>query len=117
MSFDYNHVVLMGRTVKKPESLSISDSIKVFFPLAVRRQYRKEDGTYDTDFVNVVAWGKLAEVCSQYLNKGSQVLIDGRIQVRNYEKNKETKWITEIIAENIKFLSYSNKKNPAPKEN
>ena len=110
MSFDYNHVVLAGRATKNPESHSVQDTVRVFFPLAVKRSYRKEDGSYDTDFINIIVWGKLGEICNQYIKKGGQVLVDGRIQVRNYEKGKETKWITEIVAENVKFL-FTNKKD------
>ena len=107
MSFDYNHVTLMGRLAKDPESLSISGTTKAFFPLAVNRSFRKDDGKQNTDFINIVAWGKLGEICVEYLLKGKPILIDGRLQVRSYDKNKEARWVTEVIADSMKMLDFS----------
>lgn len=56
------------------------------------------------DFFNVVSWGKLAELCGSFLSKGKKVIVDGRIQVRAYLKDGERQWVTEIVAENLKFL-------------
>lgn len=109
MSFDYNHVILVGRLVKDPESTTVSDTTKTFFPLAIKRVFRKDNGSHDADFVNIVAWGKLGEICQEYLCKGKPILVDGRLQVRSYEKNQETKWITEVIAESMKMLDSSPK--------
>ena len=74
------------------------------FTLAVSRNYRKDDGSKEADFIPVVLWGKLAEVGFQLLKKGSPVLIWGKLQVRNYEKDSEKKWMTEVIAENFQIL-------------
>lgn len=104
MSFNYNHTTLVGRLTKDPETKKTGEVSKTTFTLAVDRPYRKEDGTTETDFVPVVMWGKLAEVSEKYLRKGRPTLVEGRIQVRDYEINKERKWITEVVAENFQIL-------------
>ena len=106
MGFNFNQTVLIGRLTKDPEKKQINDMTISSFSIAVDRFYKKDDTTQKvTDFINIKAFGKLAEISSQYLTKGKAVLIVGRIQVRNYEKNNERKWFTEIIADNIQFLS------------
>jgi single-strand DNA-binding protein len=105
MGFNYNHTTLVGRVVKDPELKEISENTsRLPFTLAVSRNYRKDDGSKEADFIPVVLWGKLAEVGFQLLKKGSPVLIWGKLQVRNYEKDSEKKWMTEVIAENFQIL-------------
>ncbi len=100
----YNHVTLVGNLVKDPESIKIGKKSKSSFTIAVER-YAGKDKEAEVDFFNIIAWGKLAEVVSEFLTKGKKVLIDGRIQVRSYENDGQRRWITEVIAENLKFLS------------
>ena len=58
-----------------------------------------------TDWINIVAWDKLGELCGQYLAKGSKVLIEGKLQTRSYEdKNGTKKYVTEIVAQQVEFL-------------
>jgi len=57
-----------------------------------------------TDWHRIVAWRKLAETCSQFLHRGSQVLVEGRLQTRSYEWKGETRFVTEVIASRIQFL-------------
>ena len=90
--------------VRDPEVKKLKNQTKADFTLAVER-YMGKDNKPVTDFFNVVSWGKLAEVCGSYLSKGKKVLVDGHIQIRTYMKDKERQWITEIVAENLKFLS------------
>ena len=105
MSFNYNNCTLMGRLTKDPEFKEINDSFcKLTFTLAVSRKYRKEDGTIETDFIPVTLIGTPAIVGSKLLAKGSPILIWGAIQVRQYDKDNERKWITEIIADNFQLL-------------
>ena len=108
MSFNYNHVTLVGRLTKDAEVKDASNTVKTSFSLAIDRNYRKEDGSYDTDFIPIVAWGRLAEIAYQYLKKGNPVLVEGRLQIRHYEKtyNKETvkHWMSEIVVENFQML-------------
>lgn len=103
----YNNVTLIGRAVKTPELKDVGHSnSRAGFVLAVSRPYKDSEGKRPTDFLPVVSWGKLAEICSEYIKKGSLVLVSGRIQARSYEIEKETKWITEIVAESVNILEY-----------
>ena len=77
----------------------------VSFTVAVNRGYRKSEGSQNVDFIPVVAYEKLGEICSDYLEKGKRVLVDGRIQVKNYIKDDEQKWTTEIVADEVTILS------------
>ena len=105
MSFNYNNCTLMGRLTKDPEFKEINDSFcKLTFTLAISRKFRKEDGTIETDFIPVTLIGTPAIVGSKLLAKGSPVLIWGAIQVRQYDKDNERKWITEIIGDNFQLL-------------
>jgi len=100
----YNHVTLVGNLSKDPETKNIGKKAKTDFTIAVER-YVGKDKEAEVDFFNIVTWGKLAEVCNEFLHKGKKVLIDGRIQIRTMNTEGERKWITEVVAENIKFLS------------
>ena len=110
----YNSVTIIGRPVKDAEIKTVGEAnTRAFFTLAIDRPYKDADGKHPADFLNVVAWGKLAEICHDYIKKGSLVLVNGRIQSRSYEVNKETKWITEIVAESVNILEYAEKKKAA----
>ena len=100
----YNRITLVGNLVRDPEIKKLKSQTKADFTLAVER-YMGKDNKPVTDFFTIVTWGKLAEVCGSYLSKGKKVLVDGHIQIRTYMKDKERQWITEIVAENLKFLS------------
>ena len=104
----YNNVTLIGRAVQTPEIKDTGKS-RTQFALAVDRPYKDTEGKRPTDFLQVVAWGKLAEICQEYIKKGNLILVSGRIQSRSYELDKETKWITEVIAESINVLEYTKK--------
>lgn len=78
--------------------------------LAIKNDYKNSNGEYDTEFVNIVVWGKSAEILVNYSSKGSLVAIEGRLTTRVYEKNDGTKgYITEVICERVKLLE--NKKD------
>lgn len=100
----YNQVTLVGVLHDNPEEKTIGKKKRTTFILAVERYLGKEKKPA-VDYFNIVVWGKLAEVCSTYLQKGKKVLVDGKIQIRTMSQDGERKWITEIIGENIKFLS------------
>jgi single-strand DNA-binding protein len=104
MGSSYNHVTLVGNLVKDPETKKVGKQTKTDFTIAVER-YAGKDKDVEVDFFNVVSWGKLAEISAEYLKKGRKVLVDGRIQVRHYEVDKDKRWIVEVVAENLKFLS------------
>lgn len=110
----YNNVTIIGWPVKDAELKTVGeDNSRANFTLAVDRPYKDSDGKHPADFLNVVAWGKLAEICNDFIKKGSLVLVSGRIQSRSYEIEKETKWITEIVAESVNILEYADKKKKA----
>ena len=106
MRYNYNHSTLMGRLTKDPETVDLGDKkIKTSFTLAIDRDYVKEDGSRDTDFIPVCFWGKPAELTQKLLAKGSPVLVWGRINVRNYtNKENQEKWITEVIGDSFQVL-------------
>lgn len=100
-----NICVLIGRLTKDPDlRYTPSGTAVAKFTLAVDRP-RRSDSEKETDFIPVVAWGKTAENCANYIGKGSLVAVEGRIQVRTYEaKDGGKRWATEVIADNVRFL-------------
>lgn len=108
----YNRVVLIGRMVKEPELKYTQQGTAVTtFTLAVNRKFNKDEA----DFINIVVWRQQAEFAANYGDKGRLVMIEGRLQVRNYENNEGRKvYITEIVADDMKFLD--KKKESAQKE-
>ena len=105
MSFHYNHATLVGRITQDPALRTFSNSVsKTTFTIAVDRNYRKEDGSSETDFIPVCFWGKIAEVSHAILRKGMPILVWGRIQVRKYEKESQKKRFTEIVGESFQIL-------------
>ena len=104
-----NKVFLIGRLVKDPEIRYTSNDVAVAtFTLAVNRQYTNEKGEREADFINIIVWRKQAENISKYLSQGSQISVDGKIQTRTYEDKKGKHYITEVIADNVEFLSRKN---------
>ncbi len=104
----YNNVTIVGRSIKETELKKVADdNNRASFTLAVDRPYKDSEGKHPSDFLNIVAWGKLADICNDYIKKGCLVLVSGRIQSRSYTIEKETKWITEIIAESVNILEYA----------
>ena len=107
-----NKSILLGRLTKEPEiRVSQKNNTKVAnFTLAVNRKYVAQGEERQADFINIVAYSKLAEFVEKYLNKGLQVCISGRIQTRVYEDNNGQKhYITEIVAEEINFADSQRK--------
>ncbi len=109
MSGSVNRVILVGRLGKDPEIRSTPSGTSVAkFSMATDERFTDRSGEKQerTEWHNIVAWGKLAELCRDYLNKGSQVYIEGRLQTREYEdKDKIKRRTTEINAREVVFLS------------
>lgn len=105
-----NKVVLIGRLTKDPDVRTLdSGSTVATFTLAVGRTFKDRNGERGTDFIPIVAWSKTAELCGEYLKKGNQTAISGRIQTRTYEDNEGTKrYVTEVVADEVTFLSSKN---------
>lgn len=96
-----NRVQLIGRLGKDPESRFTPTGKKVaHFSLAVSNRWKSADGEAKeyTEWVNVEAWGRLGEVCQQYLHKGSLVYLEGRLKTDKYEDKGETKYYTKVVA-------------------
>lgn len=101
-----NKVILIGNLTKDPELRYTPNGVAVAtFTVAVNRPRTNQAGEKETDFINIVAWQKLADLCASYLRKGRQAAIEGRMQTRSYD-NKEGKrvFVTEVVAENVQFL-------------
>lgn len=101
-----NKVILIGRLTRDPEMNTTPSGIaNTRFSVAVQRTFTNQNGEREADFINCVAWRKQAENIAKYCSKGSQVAVEGRIQVRNYDAQDGTKrYVTEVIADNVTFL-------------
>lgn len=101
-----NRVVLIGRLVADPELRYTQSGIAVTtFRLAVDRPYTNREGERETDFIDVVAWRKLAEICAHNLTKGRLTAVDGRLQVRSYDDSQGIRRrVAEVVAEDVRFL-------------
>ena len=111
MSYNYNQCTLVGRLTKDPEFKTITENFcKLTFTLAITRRYRKDTGQTETDFIPISLVGNTATIGKQLLSKGTPILVWGSIQVRNFEKDNERKWITEILGENFQILENKKKK-------
>lgn len=110
-----NQVVLIGNLTRDPDLRYTPAGTPVAsFTIAVNRPFVNRQGEREADFVPIVVWQKIAETCSEYLMKGSQVAIEGRLQVRNYEdKDGIRKWVTEVIARRVDFLQRLKKQFPS----
>lgn len=107
-----NKVILLGRLTKDVETryTQTNNSLVATFTLAVNRRFAKEGEERQTDFINIVAWGKTGEFSSKYFKKGLQVAVVGRLQNRSYEdSNGQKKYITEVIAEEVYFADSNNR--------
>lgn len=110
-----NKVILVGRLTKDVELryTQTTNTPVASFTLAVDRKAAKIGEERKSDFLNIVAWNKLADIASRNLSKGVRVGIIGTIQNRSWEKDDGTKkYITEIIADDIEFLDTKKKEGP-----
>ena len=103
-----NKVILMGRLARDPDVRTTQSGRQVArMTIAVDRRISRanvQPGQPTADFINLVAWERTAEFAGHYLNKGSQILVEGRIQTRSYEAQDGSKrYATEVIVERIEF--------------
>jgi single-strand DNA-binding protein len=102
-----NRVVLIGRLTADPQlRYAQTGSAVANFTLAVERTFKNQSGEKEVDFINIVAWNKLAEVCANNLDKGRLVAVEGRLQIRSYEYEGQKRKAADIIADNVRFLDY-----------
>ena len=103
-----NRVQLIGRLGKDPETRSTPTGKKVtHFSLAVSQRWKSAEGENkeSTEWVNVESWGRLGEVCQQYLHKGSLIYLEGRLKTDKFDdKGGETKYYTKVVALSMQML-------------
>lgn len=115
-ALNLNKVILVGRMTADPELKQTQNGISVTsFTVAVNRRQQK-DKPQEADFINCVAWRQAAEFLANYFHKGNSVCLIGSIQTRSYtNQNNEKRYITEVVADEIKFVdSKSDNATPAP---
>lgn len=101
-----NRAVIMGRLVADPETRTVgNDTMVTTFRVAVDRDFKnKQTGEREADFINVVAWRQAAEFVSRYFTKGRYIVVDGRLQSRNYnDRDGNRRSTTELVAEHVHF--------------
>ena len=101
-----NKVFLLGRVGKDPDNRHFETNSVANFPLATNERYRDKTGTLQerTDWHNIVVGGKLAKFVEDYVKKGTQIMIEGKIRTRKYESQGQDRYITEIITERFELL-------------
>jgi single-strand DNA-binding protein len=111
-----NRVQLIGRLGKDPESRATTTGKKVAsFSMAVSQRWKSAEGENKeaTEWINVEAWGRLGEICQQYLHKGSLVFLEGRLHTDKYEdKGGETKYYTKVVALSMQMLDRKPEEEP-----
>src|SRR5574344_53834 len=108
-----NNTQLIGNLVSDVEFKQAASGTGVArLRLAVRRNFKNQQNEYDSDFINCVAFGKTAEMISQYFNKGSKIAVDGRIQTGSYDnKQGQRVYTTDIVIENFYFIESRKQSN------
>jgi single-strand DNA-binding protein len=105
MSNDLNRAEFIGRLVRDPELRHASTGTAMCsFTLACGWKTKEKEGT---EFVRVVAYNKLAEIIAQYMLKGSQMFVSGRMSTREYEKDGVKRYSTEVIADQMQMLGHA----------
>ena len=116
-----NKAILIGNLTRDPELKAIASGNKVCtFSIATNRTYKDTNGNRQekTDYHNIVVWGKTAENVATYMKKGSQILVEGRMETRSWDDaaTNTKKYRTEIIADTVQFGSKSNGTSSAPSQ-
>src|ERR1700679_3699506 len=103
MAGSYNKIILVGNLTRDPEIRYVGSGAAVTkFTLAVNRRSKQQE---ETDFIDIVAWDKLAETCNTYLKKGMSCLVEGRLSIRSYEtKDGEKRKATEVVCNAMQML-------------
>lgn len=107
MARSVNQVVLMGNLTRDPELRQTpSGQSVVSFSLALNRSYKDQSGEWveATDYIDVSAWGPLAERVAQYMTKGRRALVQGRLQSRSWEQDGQKRTKVEVLANDVTFL-------------
>ena len=111
MAHGVNKVILIASLGRDPETKHMPNGDAVCnFSVAVSESWKGKDGDKQerTEWINIVAWRKLGEICGQYLRKGSKVYIEGKLQTRSWEKDGVKKYTTEVVANEMQMLDGKN---------
>lgn len=104
-----NTVQLLGRFTRDNEFKELGGTSVFRNNIAVQRNFKNKDGERESDFINVVAFGKTAELLNQYFGKGQQVALEGRIQTGSYDKEDGTRvYTTDVIVNQFDFVGSKN---------
>lgn len=111
-----NSVTLTGRLTKDPELRYTPNDVPVTqFIVAVNRNFKNKNNEIEADFINCVLWQKSAEVFCRFMQKGSLVGLEGRLQSRTYDNQQGQRvYVTELVVANFSFLESSNQKQKSP---
>lgn len=119
MASSLNRVTLIGNLTRDPELRKTTGGQSVAsFTIATNRAYTATDGTKkeQADYHSLVAWGRLGEVCAQYLTKGKKVYVDGRLQTREWTgQDNQKRYRTEVVIENMIMLDRAGQTSGVPK--
>lgn len=101
-----NKAIISGRLTRDPDvRYTTTGKVVCQFTLAVDRPFTNQDGQKEADFINIVVWGKIAELCGNSLAKGHRALVEGRLQLRSYDgKDGGKRYVTEVVANSVEFL-------------
>lgn len=101
-----NQSILRGRLTTDPKINVVKDTTTATFTLAVPdRTHKNSDGNYVTDFIRITTFNSKADIALRHLQKGSEIIVSGKLHSYNYTKNDTTIYGTEVIASNIEFVS------------
>lgn len=102
-----NKAILIGNLTRDPEVRTTSSGTSVCtFTVAVNRRFVNQQGVREADFINIVTWRQLADLCGRYLAKGRKVAVIGSIQTRTYDAQDGSKrYVTEVVADEVEFLN------------
>lgn len=112
-----NAVQLLGRFTRENDFKELGSTSVFRNNIAVQRDFKNKDGERESDFINVVAFGKTAELLNQYFGKGQQIAVQGRIQTGSYDKEDGTRvYTTDVIVNQFDFVGSKNDNAKAPFE-
>lgn len=102
-----NKAIIIGNLTRDPEMRTTNSGVSVCtFTIAVNRRFVNQQGVREADFINVVTWRQLADLCGRYLAKGRKAAVIGSIQTRSYDAQDGSKrYITEVVADEVEFLN------------
>ncbi len=113
-----NKAILIGNLTRDPEIRSAASGNSVCtFTLAINRRFVNQQGVREADFINIVCFKQLADLCGRYLSKGRKCSVIGSIQTRSYDAQDGSKrYVTEVVADEVEFLSSQTDAARAPRQ-